>query len=480
MNLEDIKSRSDLTSNEILALMDNEKNVDMYKKLSYFKFKADGYSSKESYKLANIKKSTAYYLENKWESGGYNALLPKYNSGRKSKLNKKQMSELEKELDKKAQWHPNEIITIMKDKWDITYTYSGVKKLIKGNFDITLVNSYDITREKNDKMPDFIENLDDINVNDEDKKEIKEIITRISKEKSTFVIKKLFYLLLIKIGFSNKIASSLLDVTPKTGKNWKQQWEENAYENLKRKKGQGRKKKISDENSLKVKKKLSKRDDWTIDEIDQMIKETTGKTYSRNYLYTFLRTEYNAKFSKPYPRDYRQSPYYKQSFNLKVLAKLRRYQLLYNPETNTIKNIKTGEPFLIFSFDESSNQFNTNNTKLWSLFKPMIERITDRFKCKVAGSYSLTSDGNDDLYLTENSTKETIIKCLESLRKKNPVGTIMLLIDNFSSHKATVVKEKAKELDIILCYLPEYSPQLQPIERIWKDIKKSYIRIQNY
>ena len=254
MNLEDIKSRSDLTSNEILALMDNEKNVDMYKKLSYFKFKADGYSSKESYKLANIKKSTAYYLENKWESGGYNALLPKYNSGRKSKLNKKQMSELEKELDKKAQWHPNEIITIMKDKWDITYTYSGVKKLIKGNFDITLVNSYDITREKNDKMPYFIENLDDIN--DEDKKEIKEIITRISKEKSTFVIKKLFYLLLIKIGFSNKIASSLLDVTPKTGKNWKQQWEENAYENLKRKKGQGRKKKISDENSLKVKKKI--------------------------------------------------------------------------------------------------------------------------------------------------------------------------------------------------------------------------------
>ena len=73
----------------------------------------------------------------------------------------------------------------------------------------------------------------------------------------------------------------------------------------------------------------------------------------------------------------------------------------------------------------------------------------------------------------ENSKKETIIKCLESLRKKNPIGTIMLLIDNFPSHKSKMVKEKAKELNILLCYLPPYSPQLQPIEHIWKDIKKS-------
>jgi len=86
------------------------------------------------------------------------------------------------------------------------------------------------------------------------KNEVKEIISHISDETSTFVIKKLFYLLLIKMGFSDKIACVLLDVTHKTGKNWKHQWEENAYENLKRKKGQGRKKKISDEESLKVKK----------------------------------------------------------------------------------------------------------------------------------------------------------------------------------------------------------------------------------
>ena len=86
MNLEDIKSRNNLSLEEILILMDNENNVDMYKKLLYFKFKAEGYSTKESYELTGIKKSTAYYLEKMWKSGGYNALIPKPKSGRKSKL----------------------------------------------------------------------------------------------------------------------------------------------------------------------------------------------------------------------------------------------------------------------------------------------------------------------------------------------------------------------------------------------------------
>ena len=58
----------------------------------------------------------------------------------------------------------------------------------------------------------------------------------------------------------------------------------------------------------------------------------------------------------------------------------------------------------------------------------------------------------------ENSTKETIMNLLKDIRKQNPKEIIFLLIDNFSSHKADVVKNLAKELNIELCYLPAYSP----------------------
>ena len=78
--------------------------------------------------------------------------------------------------------------------------------------------------------------------------------------------------------------------------------------------------------------------------------------------------------------------------------------------------------------------------------------------------------------IIQNSLKikksETLVKYLENLRDKNPEGVILLLIDNFIAHKTDMVLNKAEELNIKLCYLPTYSPQLQPIEKIWKDNKR--------
>lgn len=109
---------------------------------------------------------------------------------------------------------------------------------------------------------------------------------------------------------------------------------------------------------------------------------------------------------------------------------------------------------------------------MWSLNKPTMQKNSNKYACKVAGSYSLTPNGVDDLYFMENSKKETIFECFESLRRRNPNGVILLIIDNFRSHTATATQEFAKTLNIELCYLPSYSPQLQPIEKIWKDMKR--------
>jgi transposase len=46
------------------------------------------------------------------------------------------------------------------------------------------------------------------------------------------------------------------------------------------------------------------------------------------------------------------------------------------------------------------------------------------------------------------------------------------IIDNFSSHKSKIVKQAAKDLEIYFVYLPPYSPDLNPIEFIWKSIKR--------
>ena len=63
----------------------------------------------------------------------------------------------------------------------------------------------------------------------------------------------------------------------------------------------------------------------------------------------------------------------------------------------------------------------------------------------------------------------------------NPDSIIFLLIDNFPSHTSNLVKEAAEELKIELCFLPAYSPQLQPVEKVWYKGKRGvmYYKISN-
>lgn len=97
---------------------------------------------------------------------------------------------------------------------------------------------------------------------------------------------------------------------------------------------------------------------------------------------------------------------------------------------------------------------------------------TNRYTCKAAGFFSLTPEGNDYITFLENSKKETIAEVLKEIKIENDDAIIFLTIDNFSSHRSDYVKGIAKELRIELCYLPPYSPQLQPIGRKWLGIKQ--------
>jgi putative transposase len=72
----------------------------------------------------------------------------------------------------------------------------------------------------------------------------------------------------------------------------------------------------------------------------------------------------------------------------------------------------------------------------------------------------------------ENSRKESVCSFLEEVRKSNPKAKIALILDNFPSHKANVTREKAEELGIVLTFLPPHSPDLNPIEQLWRCLKR--------
>ena len=59
----------------------------------------------------------------------------------------------------------------------------------------------------------------------------------------------------------------------------------------------------------------------------------------------------------------------------------------------------------------------------------------------------------------------------------NPNNRIVLILDNFSSHRYKLVREFAEENNILLVFLPAYSPDLNPIEQIWRAIKREISKI---
>ncbi|WP_193787960.1 transposase, partial [Natrinema pellirubrum] len=48
---------------------------------------------------------------------------------------------------------------------------------------------------------------------------------------------------------------------------------------------------------------------------------------------------------------------------------------------------------------------------------------------------------------------------------------ILLVLDNFSSHVCKHTRKRAHELGIDLVFLPVGSPDLNPIEPVWKSLK---------
>ena len=55
MSIESLKTRSDLSLEELDQLIKNETDVKIYKKLNFIKLKKEGYSTKQAYQIANLK-----------------------------------------------------------------------------------------------------------------------------------------------------------------------------------------------------------------------------------------------------------------------------------------------------------------------------------------------------------------------------------------------------------------------------------------
>ena len=180
MSVELLKERTDLSVDELKQLMDEETDVKRYKKLHFLQLKEEGYTIKEAYNLANLKKTLAYLTLKQWQAGGYNALIRKPGGGRSVKLNNNQLEELEKKILSQKFISTEEVQDFIKKNWDVDYTITGIKNLLKSQFNITLNQNKESINELTDRLEKHLKNVesrmsDDNELNREITKELLKI-----------------------------------------------------------------------------------------------------------------------------------------------------------------------------------------------------------------------------------------------------------------------------------------------------------------
>lgn len=69
------------------------------------------------------------------------------------------------------------------------------------------------------------------------------------------------------------------------------------------------------------------------------------------------------------------------------------------------------------------------------------------------------------------TTKDKFIDYLKNVLAPTLQEGDMVVMDNLQTHHSSAVKEVLENLNIKVFYLPPYSPDLNPIEKMWSKIK---------
>lgn len=165
-------------------------------------------------------------------------------------------------------------------------------------------------------------------------------------------------------------------------------------------------------------------------------------------------------YYKPRPRDYRRDEQAEEKLAQRIEATFDALQAM----GYELDRVRWG-----FA-DETAGQLHSNNARFWA-FEPGLCRVvnTNRSSQSFFGFYGINAGSH--LVMLNDGKSESIKEALLEVKAKQADYDAMIIFwDNASSHKA--LDTWGWEHQIYFVPLPAYSPDLNPIEKIWKSIKR--------
>jgi len=117
---------------------------------------------------------------------------------------------------------------------------------------------------------------------------------------------------------------------------------------------------------------------------------------------------------------------------------------------------------------------------LWSVVRIFIQAPSGRQRFNVLGALNALT--HELITITNEAyiTAESVCALLEKIANLYVGIPISIFLDNARYQRCALVIEKARSLNIELCFLPAYSPNLNLIERVWKFVKKKCLYSKYY
>jgi transposase len=280
----------------------------------------------------------------------------------------------------------------------------------------------------------------------------------IRKEKDLRMHERLLFIQQLYLGDSLEEACRRVCISQRTGRTWLKKWNEKGYEDIKPSFGGGRPPKLSKQQKAELKEKLGGKL-WLTHEVRALIVQDYSVKYSERQVQRILR-DFRMNYAKPYPHDYRRPN--------------NAEELLSKSLEETLDGI--GDHFTLGFMDQSSPQTTDNKQRFWFFGKPTIAKNTEKYRANTYGFYPING-GKEVVEFMESSKKEDICEFLRFIRNKNPAGPVVIVLDRLPSHRSKFTRRFAESLGIRLVFLPPYSPDLNPIEIIWKSIRRFVSRI---
>jgi transposase len=303
---------------------------------------------------------------------------------------------------------------------------------------------------------------------------IKELKSLLKKFSSNKVILRIMMIIMKIKKCSLELISKIMGFNQRTVKYWLNRYSENSIEGLIDEKKSGRKSRITDRekkvllNEIRTSNDANFNNKYTTGNlISEFIQRKLNKYLSRSSTYYLMKKIGLVKL-KPRPRHEKNNP------------KLMNEWLDNFPYKMTeIQNENPNKNVCIYYQDESRYGQMTIQSGIWSISGERPEYL-NQYNFLNAWIYGAINpqDGNHfGLILPKLDSLNMQIFLDQFSKNIDKKSHVLMILDGSRAHlnnKIIIPK------NLTLHFLPPYSPQLNPIERLWSFLKRNYLSFKRY